>query len=104
MSGNCPAPNDTNIFRIVRGIRDLFEGRKNTTGTVTLTLSVATTVVSHVNFGTDSVPFLTPLHANAAAEIGNGTLYVSVRQQGSFTITHANSATANRTFAYSFDG
>ena len=104
MSGNVPSPNETNLFRIVRGIRDLFEGRRNTAGTVTLATGSATTTVSHLNFGKDSVPILTPLHANAAAEVGNGTIYVSARAQGSFTITHANSATANRTFGYTFDG
>lgn len=104
MSGNAPASGERDPFRIVRGIRDLFEGRRNTTGTVTLTQNEATTVVSHPNFGADSVPLLTPMHANAAAEVGNGTMYVSARAQGSFTITHANSATANRTFGYSFDG
>ena len=104
MSGNVPSPNETNIFRVVRGIRDLFEGRRNTTGTVTLATVSATTVVNHINFGKDSVPILTPLHANAATEIANGTIYVSARAQGSFTVTHANSATTNRTFAYTFDG
>jgi hypothetical protein len=104
MSGNVPSPNETSLFRIVRGIRDLFEGRRNTTGTVTLATGSATTTVSHINFGKDSVPILTPLHANAATEVGNGTIYVSARAQGSFTITHANSATANRTFAFTFDG
>src|SRR5437773_2712605 len=104
MSGNVPSPNESNLFRIVRGIRDLFEGRRNTTGTVTLATGSATTTVSHVNFGKDSIPILTALHVNAAAEVGNGTMYVSARAQGSFTITHANSATTNRTFGYSFDG
>ena len=104
MSGNCPSPMETNLFRIVRGMRDLFEGRRNTTGTVTLAVGSATTTVSHINFGKDSVPILTPLHPNAAVEVGNGTIYVSARAQGSFTITHANSATASRTFGYTFDG
>lgn len=104
MSGNVPSPNETNLFRIVRGIRDLFEGRRNTTGSVTLTQNVATTTVTHTNFGAASVPILTPMHANAATEVGNGTMYISARANGSFTITHANSATANRTFAYAFDG
>jgi hypothetical protein len=104
VSGNPPNSNEKDPFQIVRAIRNLFEGRRNTTGTVTLTQSVATTTVTHPNFGADSVPVLTPMHANAAAEIGNGTMYISTRAQGSFTITHANSATANRTFSYCFDG
>ena len=75
MSGNVPSPNETNLFRIVRGIRDLFEGRRNTAGTVTLATGSATTTVSHLNFGKDSVPILTPLHANAATEVNKGIFF-----------------------------
>src|SRR6476660_1218880 len=104
MSGNVIPSGERDPSRIAQAIKDLFSGRRNTTGTVTLTQNAATTVVSHTNFGNASVPHLTPLTTNAAAEIGNGTLHVSARANGSFTITHANSAAANRTFAYSFDG
>ena len=104
MSGNVPSPNETNLFRIVRGIRDLFEGRRNTTGTFTLAPSATATTVAHANFGIASTPLFVPLTANAAAEIGNGTLYVSARAQNSFTLTHANNAQADRTFAFSIDG
>jgi hypothetical protein len=45
-----------------------------------------------------------PASANAATEIGNGTMYVSAVANGSFTITHANSATTGRTFLYAIVG
>ena len=48
--------------------------------------------------------FLQAVTANAAAEVGAGTIYVSAKAQGSFTVTHANSATADRTFAYRIGG
>ena len=104
MSGNVPAPGETNLRRIVQGIRDLFEGRRNTTGTVTLTANAATTTVTNINFGAESVPHLTPITAAAATEFGAGTWHISARTAGSFTITHVNSAVTTRTFLYSFDG
>jgi hypothetical protein len=104
MSGSAPSAGERDLYRIVRAIRELFEGRRNTTGTVTLTPNTASTTVTHVNFGADSVPHLTPTTANAATEIGAGTLRVSARANGSFTLAHANNAQADRTFLYSFDG
>lgn len=104
MSGVAPAPNETSLLRIVRGIRDLFEGRSNAGGQFTCTLSQATTTVIAPNCGADSRVFLSARHANAAAELGNGTIYVSAVSQGSFTVTHANSATTNRTFDYELKG
>jgi len=104
MSGNVPAPQETDLFRIVRGIRDLFEGRRNTVGSFTLTANVATTTVTVLNFGPSSTPIWTPSTANAAAEIGNGTMYVSARAKQSFTVTHANNAQTDRTFFYAIDG
>jgi len=101
---SAPSPVESDLYRIVRAIRELFEGRRNTTGTVTLTANAASTVVAHVNSGAGSVPHLTPQTANAAAEIGNGTLYISGRANGSFTLAHANNAQNDRTFLYSFDG
>jgi len=104
MSGSAPSAAERDVYRIVRAIRELFEGRRNTTGTLTLTASTTSTIVKHLNFGTDSVPHLTPTTPNAAAEIGNGTIYVSARANGSFTLTHANNAQSDRIFLFSFDG
>lgn len=100
MTGTVPAPNESDLLRIVRGIRDLFEGRSNATGRFTVTQNQATTVVAAKNCGPASEVFLQALTANAAAEVGNGTIYVSAVAPGAFTVTHANSATATRTFAY----
>lgn len=86
----------------MRGIRDLFEGRRNTTGSFTLTANAASTVVTHANFGAASVPHWTATTANASAALG--TTYVSARANGSFTLTHANNAQVDRTYYYSIDG
>ena len=104
MSGSAPSAAERDLYRIVRAIRELFEGRRYTTGTVTITANAASTIVRHLNFGVDSVPHLVPTTANAAAEVRNGTLYVSARANGSFTLTHANNAQTDRIFLYSFDG
>lgn len=89
---------ETRLERIVGQVRALAEGRSLAAGTVTLTENAATTVVSNSIISADCFPVLFPAHANAATEIGNGTMYVSAVTNGSFTITHNNSATANRTF------
>ena len=98
MSGNCPQPNETNLAKIVLGIRDLFAGRSNRTGSVTLRQNQATTTVTASNIGASSVITLTPTTSAAATEFGAGSWYISAKAAGSFTITHVNSATAGRTF------
>src|SRR5438477_6510123 len=104
MSGSALSAAERDVYRIVRAIRELFEGRRNTTGSLTLTASAASTIVKHLNFGIDSVPLLVPKSANAVAEMGNGPIYVSARANGSFTLTHANNAQIDRIFLYAFDG
>ncbi len=68
---------------------------------VTLTANQATTVVSNSDVRSGSRIILFPTTANAASEIGNGTIYISAKTTGtSFTITHANNGQADRTFDY----
>jgi dihydrodipicolinate synthase/N-acetylneuraminate lyase len=98
MSGNVPSLTERNPVRIMQAIRDLFAGRSNAVGTCTLTANAASTVVTATNCGADSKVFLTPTTANAAAEIGNGTLRVSAVAGGSFTLSHANNAQNDRTY------
>ena len=95
---------ETSIERIVQSIRELWEGRSMAVGSVTLTPNEATTVVAAINCGADSKVMLTPRTANAATELGNGTMYVSAVAAGAFTITHANAATTGRTFDWAIRG
>jgi hypothetical protein len=104
MAGNVPHQREKDPVRIVQGVRDLFAGRSNAVGECTLTPSQATTTVTAANCGLDSQVFLFPLTANAAAELAAGGLYVSARARGSFTLTHANAVTADRTFSYAAFG
>jgi hypothetical protein len=98
------APAEKNVATIVQTIIQLVQGRSNANGRVTLTPSAGSTVVPAVNCAVGATPILTPLTADAAAEIGNGTLYVSAVSNGSFTISHANNAQADRNFAWAAYG
>ena len=100
MSGNVPIPSEQDPYKIVRAVRELFEGRSNAVGRFTLTANAASTTVTAANCGVGSTVLLTPTSAHAAAEVGNGTIYVSAVASGSFTIVHANNAQTDRTFMY----
>jgi len=100
MSGNYPVPGERDVAKIVQAIQDLFSGRNNCFGEVTLAVAPATTtVVRAPNAGPQSIPLLIPLNAAAATEWGAGSLYVSAREAGAFTITHSSSAGA-RNFGF----
>lgn len=104
MTAYVPGRDEKDLTKLILSLQELAAGRSNATGTVTLTTSTATTVVVNANCAEASTPILTPTTANASAEVGNGTIYISVVANGSFTITHANSATTVRTFLYAIQG
>ena len=90
------------IDEIRDATRQLVRGRSNAVGTVTLTVSATTTVVVAPKIvGSGSSIHLMPTTANAAAALA--TTYIAAAN-GSFTITHANAATADRTFRWSARG
>lgn len=100
MTAQVVSTSEKDLARFAVSIQGLAAGRSNATGTVTLTASAASTAVTAPNCGTGSVPILVPTTANASAETGNGTIYVSAVANGSFTITHANNAQTDRTFLW----
>ena len=93
-----PAPQTTDLRTIVEAIRNIFRLRLDAAGEVTLAINVATTVVADLRVGINSGIVLMPVTANAAVEVG--TIYVSSTGSETFTLTHANNATADRTFRY----
>ena len=99
-----PSTNETDQKKINTSIQQLCQGRSNAVGTITLKTSSGTTTATDPNCAIATTVLLTPITANAAAEVGNGTMYVSAVANGSFTITHANSATTGRTFFYALLG
>jgi hypothetical protein len=104
MTAYVPGITETDLKKIVLAIQQLAAGRSNAVGTVTLATDTATTVVTNKNCAVGSTPLFTPITADAAAELGNGTMFISAVANGSFTIAHANSATAARTFLYAIIG
>jgi hypothetical protein len=94
------SPSETQAYRIVNAVRQLMQGRSNAAGTVTLAASAASTAVSAPNCAPTAQVFLFPRTAHAGAELAAGGCFVSAVGSGSFTITHANNAQADRTFAY----
>ena len=104
MTAFVPGTAETDLKKVILAIQQLAAGRSNATGRVTLVTGAATTVVADPNCAAGTVPLLTPASANAATEVGNGTMFVSAVANGSFTITHANSTTTGRTFLYALQG
>lgn len=104
MSGNVPAPTERDPLKLARAIRELFEGRCNAVGAFTLATGATATTVAAMNCGAGSTVLLAPMTADAAAEIKNGTLYVSAVANGSFTVAHASNAQADRSFRYAAFG
>lgn len=104
MTAYVPGITETDLKKIVLALQHLAAGRSNAVGSVTLATGSTTTTVTTANCAQGSTPILTPASANAATEVGSGTMYVSAVANGSFTITHANSATAGRTFLYAVIG
>tara|TARA_R110000868_G_scaffold104343_1_gene287373 strand:+ start:3711 stop:4064 length:354 start_codon:yes stop_codon:yes gene_type:complete len=105
-------PNPTNEG-VVRWARQMvawayrvMNGKTANIGSVTLTASAASTVVTDTKCTTGSVIVFDSETANAMAEYIAGGMYVATagRVNGSFTITHANNAQTDRTFRYIITG
>ena len=102
MAGNVPSLSEKDPFRFAQALNELFQGRSNAVGTCTLTAGATTTVVSAENCGDESQVFLFPKTANAAGALA--TTYITSIGNGTFTITHANTGTTDRIFAYAAIG
>jgi hypothetical protein len=83
-------------------VNQIVDGRSLAYGSVTLTASTTTTVVTDDRVSENSVICLMPQTANAAGAIA--TTYIATVANGTFTITHANNAQTDRDFAYSIQG
>lgn len=83
------------VTRLFQAVNQLILGNANNIGEVTLAENTTTTTVRNSRIGADTVVLLMPTTANAAGEEWHITT-----AKGSFTITHANAATTDRTFRY----
>ena len=88
-------------------INQALKGKINSTGTVTLTHDAGSTTVANALVSKSSVILFMPLTAHAAAELGNGTMYVAaadITDGTSFAVTHANNSQTDRAFGYAILG
>lgn len=94
------------LRKVVYTVNNAMAGRTNNTGSVTLTASSTTTVItfSAGQIGTGTVIFLSPTTSNAAAAMTN--VYQSSKDvaANTITLTHANTGTTDRTFNYALIG
>lgn len=80
------------------------QGHLQNVGVISLNTDQTSTTVSDSRVGPSSFIGFSPNTANAAAELANGTMFVSSQGKQTFTITHANNAQNDRTFTYSIMG
>lgn len=101
-----PGLQEKDLVKIITAIQQLSAGRSNAVGAVTLKASAASTTVTDPNCASGTVPILVPTTADAAAEIGNGTMFIPTATitNGSFVISHANNTQADRKFLYALHG
>lgn len=94
------ASNEKDPAKFAAAIQQLTQGRSNAVGSFTLRAAHTTTTVEAINCAEGSVPIPVPTSANAAAEQGAGTMYISQVNNKSFVVTHANNAQTDRTFLF----
>jgi hypothetical protein len=98
MSGLSVSTSEKNPAKFALAIQQLYAGRSNASGVVTLAEGETSTVVNAPNCAPGSAVFLSPKTAHAAAALA--TTFISAVGAQSFTISHANSAQTDRTFFY----
>lgn len=81
---------------IAQRVNRILQGKLNAVTSLTLTANDTTTTLTDVRIGAATWIGLMPTTANAAAALG--TTYVSARDTGTATITHANDASTDKTF------
>ncbi len=94
------------LRKLAEVVDSLSDGKINATGTVTLTASQATTTLSDRRIGLNTKVFLTPVTANASAEIGAGAIYQTLPNttEGQAVLNHANNSQSDRTFGFALLG
>lgn len=87
-------------------INNTLQGKTNNVALWTLDANQSSTTFTDTRIGFESHFGFQPTTANAAAEIGGGTLYVSEtgRKNNEVTVVHANAVSTDRTFRVSIIG
>jgi hypothetical protein len=90
-------PNETEHRRkLAQGANLALQGKMNAVVQVTLAANTTTTTLTDKRIGGATFIGFSPLTANAAGALAG--LYVSSQANGTATLTHANTATIDRTF------
>lgn len=96
------------IRLIAAKVNQILRGRTNNVGEVTLASGATSTAVAVAVgvFGDKTVFVFDPTTSTAATAFGSGGFYVSARDPslGTYTITHPNTADANKTFRVAYIG
>jgi pyrroline-5-carboxylate reductase len=98
MSGLSVSTREKDPAAFARAIQQLYSGRSNATGVVTLAPGATTTTVSAINCAAGNAVFLFPATANAAAALATTYVPAATVTKQQFVINHANSAQTDRTF------
>jgi hypothetical protein len=98
MSGFSVSTQEKDPSKFAIAIQQLYAGRSNAAGSVTLAAGAASTVVAAPLCAPQSSVFLFPKTANAAAALA--TTFVPAGGNQSFTISHANNAQTDRSFFF----
>ena len=101
-----PPPANSELRRQYEVLQQMRNGKLECVAEVTLTAGAASTAVTDIRVSPQSVLLWHPRTANAAAELANGTMYVTDANMGNgtYTITHANNAQVDRTFRVAIVG
>jgi hypothetical protein len=83
---------------VVDTVNRTLAGKLNVTLAVTLAAGAASTTLTDSRISATSALLFCPLTADAAAEMGAGTLFVQSQTAGSAVIAHANNAQTDRNY------
>lgn len=83
--------------QIAQAVNNQLTGKLNAVTSVTLTPSATSTTLTDARIGANTFIGFTPRSANAVTAQISG-LYVSSKQNGQATLTHASSANTDQTF------
>lgn len=90
---------DAHRKRIGEWAKEVMKGKLNDVGSVTLATGTTTTTVQDSRVGVNSFIGMMATTANAASAAALGSLFITTTDSA-FTITHNNSASADKTFRY----
>lgn len=88
--------------RLTHTANQLLNGKSFNKGSFTAAASASSTVVNDPRVGVDSVILWMPLTNNAA--LLDGTIYISSRGKGTFTVAHENTVSTDQDFEYAVIG